>query len=170
MDDEFVDIVDETGKVLAVASKHQAHIDGALHAVVIGALRDANGNRVMVRQAADRQDAGQFVNPVGGHVKAGESLEDALKREVAEEIGWTHFNFTKIGAAVFNRNVIGRQENHFFYVYHITSDEPIQLGNEATEVRAFSPEDHNTLIKKQPHLFGDAHHFVLGAFPEYFAD
>lgn len=170
MKGERVDIIDESGTLIGVTFKDAAHRDGLLHAVVIGAVRDSVGNRVLVRQASDRQDAGQFVNPVGGHVQAGESLDDALRREVAEEIGWTNFNLTRIGAAVFSRTVLGRHENHLFNVYDIHSDEPMKLSDEAVEIKTFAPDEHRLLIKENPSLFGDAHHFVLNAFPKYFLD
>ena len=43
-----------------------------------------------------RDPGGQDVMP-GGRLEAGESLEDALRREVAEETGWTISRLRRIG-------------------------------------------------------------------------
>lgn len=69
---EQVDVIDESGKVLKQALKTEAHTHGWLHKTVIGYLKYGN-EWALVRQASDRQDAGQLVAPVGGHVQAGES-------------------------------------------------------------------------------------------------
>ena len=68
-----------------------------------------DGNRYVVRQNTHKQDSGQYVNPVDGHMRANETLEDALRREVEEEIGWTDFAFAQIGSVVYDR-----EEPHLF--------------------------------------------------------
>src|SRR5689334_6410728 len=72
VDEEIVDIVNEDGTVLRQAAKTEAHKHGWLHKTVIGYLKYGD-DWALVCQAADRQDAGQLVAPVGGHVQAGES-------------------------------------------------------------------------------------------------
>jgi 8-oxo-dGTP pyrophosphatase MutT (NUDIX family) len=86
MDEELVDVVDESGNVLRQELKTEAHKHGWLHKTAIGYLKYGE-DWALVRQAADRQDAGQLVAPVGGHIKAGESDVDGLLRECEEEIG-----------------------------------------------------------------------------------
>jgi len=95
--EEQVDIVDEECNVLYSTSKADAHAKGFLHRTVIAEIRDSIGNWILVKQAADRQDAGQYVSPVGGHVQAGETEEEALKREALEEVGFTDFEYELIG-------------------------------------------------------------------------
>ena len=85
-DEEAVDIVDENCKVLFSVPKSEAHEKGLLHRTVIAEIKDNQGRWLLVRQASHKQDAGQFVSPVGGHVKSGETAEEALKREVLEEV------------------------------------------------------------------------------------
>lgn len=167
--DELVDIVTPDGHSLRTTTKTQAHQNGLLHHVVIGVVRDAQGNRVVVRQNAHKQDAGQYVNPVGGHVSAAETIEDALRREVEEEIGWRNVTVSPIGAAIFRRTIIGRDENHFFNVFLIESDEPIVLNDESTEVRHMPVAEYSQLLAEHPELFGDAHHFVEKTFADFFA-
>lgn len=92
MDDEVVDIIDEQMQVVQQALKVEAHKNGSLHKTVIGYLRYGD-DWTLVRQAADRQDAGQLVAPVGGHVQASESDIDALLRESEEEIGTRNITY-----------------------------------------------------------------------------
>ena len=119
--DEMVDVVDENNKVLYSVSKAKAHQEGLLHRTVIAEVRDSKGNFILVKQAPDRQDPGQYVSPVGGHVRAGESEIEALNREATEEIGlgMSDFKYKLIGKFIFNRQVLKRQENHYFIVYEI---------------------------------------------------
>lgn len=166
---EIVDIVTPVGTPLKSMSKEQAHAEGLLHPCVIGVVRTRDGHRTVVRQNAHKQDAGQYVNPVGGHVKAGEPLEDALRREVLEEIGWKNFECNLIGSVVYDREILGRRENHLFHVYEITSEEPIIINEESVEVCYLPAAQYTKLISEQPDLFGPPHHFVDRAFPEYFA-
>jgi isopentenyl-diphosphate delta-isomerase len=163
--DERVDIVDEDENVLGQILKVKAHKTGELHRCVIGEIRDAEGNYVLVEQAADRQDAGQFVAPVGGHVRADETNEAALKREAMEEVGLADFPYSYVGKGVYNRYVLGRQENHLFIVYVITVDPKlIKLGPEAVSWRVFTEDELRQHLVQNPELFGDAHHELLRQF------
>lgn len=86
-EDELVDIVDENENKIGVATKREAHAQGLLHKTVISEVVDSSGRWLLVKQASHKQDAGQYVSPVGGHVASGETNEQALRREVSEEIG-----------------------------------------------------------------------------------
>jgi len=101
---------------------------------------------VLVKQSSSRQDAGQYVSPIGGHVKAGEAIENALKREAF---------------------VLNRQENHFFVQFEISSDEDLKLNHESVEYRKFTSDQLNRELKQNPKLFGDSFHFVAKtSYPE----
>lgn len=167
MDKELVDIVDEAGNVLRQELKTEAHKHGWLHKTVIGFLKYGD-DWALVRQAADRQDAGQLVAPVGGHVKAGETERDGLLRESEEEIGTRNITITHIGNARFHRQVIGRDENHMFIVYEIRTNDLINLGAEAVAIERFTPATFKEALVKKPQNFGDATYFSLEKFyPEY---
>lgn len=167
MADELVDIVDEDGMVLHQLLKTQAHVDGLLHKTVIGCLRDGD-TWYLVKQSAGRQDAGQLVNPVGGHVKAGESDLDALLRECEEEIGTRNVAYTEIGRSRFHRTVIGRNENHLFIVYEISTKDPITLNHESESIHGFTAKELKKALLTKPHHFGDAYYFVLEKFYPHF--
>jgi 8-oxo-dGTP pyrophosphatase MutT (NUDIX family) len=168
MVDELVDIVNEQDEVLENILKSEAHQKGLLHRCVIGGVKTSDGRIMLVKQTADRQDPGQHVSPVGGHVKSGESLDEALLRETLEELGLEKFGYKLIGKKAFNREVIGRKENHLFCVYEITTDEIPNLGDEAESFVYYTKDELKRLLKEQPTHFGDAYHFVAREFyPEY---
>ena len=167
MPDEIVDIIDHRGRVLHQKPKKAAHAQGLLHATVIGYMRSGT-DWILVRQSADRQDAGQLVAPVGGHVKAGETELDALLRESEEEIGTRNITHTFVGKARFHRQVIGRDENHLFVVYEIATDDEIVLGDEADSWERFTEAEFRRALQKAPDNFGEACYFVLETFyPDY---
>ena len=162
--DEIVDIVNEVDEVLYQVPKKEAHEKGLLHRTTISEIIDSQGRRVMVRQSSDRQDAGQYVSPVGGHVRAGETEDDALKREAMEECGLADFKFKFIGKRVFNRDVLGRHENHYFVLYEIYSDKEIVINEESESYKLFTEQEIKDALKNTPEVFGAAFHFVVKMF------
>ncbi len=166
---ELLDIVNEDNEVLHQATRGEAHERGLLHRCVLAQLVNSQGEWTLVRQAADRQDAGQWVSPMGGHVNAGESMEDALRREVLEELGIADFTHRFVGKVLYRRTVLGRDENHYFIFYEIYSDAEPVLNEESVEYKKFAKEDLKERIKTHPHEFGDAFFFGARAFyPELF--
>lgn len=167
MDNEQVDILDEYGNVLRQALKTEAHQHGWLHKTVIGYLKFGE-DWSLVRQAADRQDAGQLVAPVGGHVQAGEAELDALLRESEEEIGTRDITYRHIGDKIFHRQVIGRDENHWFTVYEIETTQPVHLNEESVSIERFTTAELREALANHPENFGDAYYFVLETFYPHF--
>ncbi len=159
--DEQIDIINSQNEVISVLGKSVAHRDGLLHRIVIGELVNSKGEYCFVRQASDRQDAGQFVSPIGGHVGAGESAAAALVREYQEECGFTPDNFEFVGQSIYNREVIGRKENHLFLVYQINTDRDPILNHESVEFKWFTVGEIQQILKSNPQTFGAAWHHVF---------
>jgi isopentenyl-diphosphate delta-isomerase len=162
--DEMVDVVDEEDRVLRSVMKREAHEKGLLHRTVISEIKDAQGRWVMVKQASDKQDAGQYVSPVGGHVTAGETEDEGLKREAMEECGLRDFKFKLIGKKIYNRTILNRQENHYFILYEIYSDIKIMLNEESVDYELFTEEELKDVLKNTPEIFGAAFHFIVRTF------
>lgn len=167
--DEQLDIINYDNQVIGQIGKSVAHRDGLLHRIVIAQLINSKGEYCFVCQASDRQDAGQFVSPVGGHVQAGESLDHALVRETKEELGFTPIDFRLVGQTIYNREVIGRKENHYFFVYEILSDQMPALNHESVSYRWMSVSEIQSTLKSNPTLFGAAwHHVFKNIFPKIY--
>ncbi len=165
---ETVEIVDEDFHVLYKVSKKEAHDKGLLHKCVIAEVINKKGKMMLIKPYSHKQDAGQYVSPVGGHVSAGETNEEALKREVKEEIGISSFTCEMKGKAIFNRFILGRQENHYFVLYEIFTDEKPKLGDEAESYKWFTKKELINELKKNKKVFGDAFLFVVKKFyPEF---
>jgi isopentenyl-diphosphate Delta-isomerase len=161
---EIIPIVTNRGRIVGSIDKHEAHVKGVLHPVIIAELIDSQGNFTLVKQASDRQDPGLFVSPVGGHIRYGESEVEALIREAQEEIGILPIKYKRIGQAVYNRKVLDRQENHLFIVYEIYSNDEPTLNHEADEYKIFTKLEIDTLTQLKSPLFGNAFYFVWELF------
>ncbi|MBI5127642.1 NUDIX hydrolase [Candidatus Roizmanbacteria bacterium] len=161
---EQVDVVDENLKVLYSVPKEEAHDKGLLHATVIAEVINSKGEWLLVKQARHKQDAGQFVSPVGGHVSSGENLEKALKREAAEEVGLKVSKFRLVGKKIYKRKWPRGIENHYFIVYEIYSDEEPKLNDESVEFKRFKVSEIKEKLKSNQQYFGQAFHFVVKNF------
>jgi len=150
MKEEMVDIVDKNLNIIKTVTKKEAHEKGLLHCTVIGELVNSKRKYLFVRQAKHKQDPGQFVSPMGGHVLSGEPLEAAFKREMKEELGMKDYAFEFIGKFIYNRHVKEHIENHYFIVYLIHSDEEVILNEESVQYMWINLEDFKNDLKKNP--------------------
>ena len=92
---EELPVVDNTGLVIARATRKHCHTspDKPLHPVVHMHIIDHFSNVLLQKRAADKDlFPGLWDTAVGGHVTYGESLEEALFREAAEELSFKDFN------------------------------------------------------------------------------
>jgi isopentenyldiphosphate isomerase len=168
--DEQLDIINEHNEVIGTIGKSVAHKNGSLHRIVIGELINKKGEWCFVKQAGDRQDPDQYVSPIGGHVGAGESVKDAMIRECQEEVGFSPTDLEFVGQTIYNRQVIGRKENHLFLIYKIKCDQAITLNHESVGYKWFTKDEIKKSLKNNPKLFGDAwHHVFKNIFPEIYS-
>lgn len=91
--DEYFPLVDEQGAVIGKATRKECHNRTfLLHPVVHLHLFNAKGELFLQKRSLRKDiQPGKWDTAVGGHVDYGESPEEALQREVREEIGITDF-------------------------------------------------------------------------------
>ena len=102
--------------------------------VAVGAICRQHGKIIMLRRAIDPA-YGKWVFP-GGYVDRGESLEDAARREVREEIGVA----VRLTRLINVYSYTGRPVVVVVYEAEVVGGE-IHGGEEALEVRCFEPGD-----------------------------
>lgn len=162
--DELVDIIDEKGKFIKTISKFEAHTEGLLHACVIGQVINSKGEYLLIKHPSHKQDPGQYICPMGGHITSGESEAESVRRELKEEIGIINYTSEYVGRGIFNRVVLGRKENHMFILYKIFSDDTPTTSDEVEGFIYLTESELKREIKEHPENFGFAYHFVVKQF------
>ena len=116
-------IVDEEGHVLGSATRGECHSGSKLlHPVVHLHVFNSKG-KVYLQRRPDWKDIqpGKWDTSVGGHIDYGEEPEQALVREVREELGSTEFTPVRVGKYVFE----SKREKELVYVHRTTYDGPV---------------------------------------------
>jgi isopentenyldiphosphate isomerase len=146
--EEIFPIVDDEGNTIGEAPRSVCH-DGKsmlLHPVVHLHLFNSS-NEMFLQKRSKNKDVqpGKWDTSVGGHVAPGELVENALKREVEEEIGITVFIPTFIGKYIW-KSSIERELVHVFTT--ISDDKPVIDPDEIDEGRYWTMNEINGSIGK----------------------
>jgi len=89
MDEELIEVVTEKGEVIKVVPRSEIHGDPSLlHKVVHVLVFNSKEDLLLQKRSMSKDVApGKWDTSVGGHVNAGETLEEAVMREMEEELG-----------------------------------------------------------------------------------
>jgi mutator protein MutT len=117
-------IVDEEGRVIGAATRGECHNGSRLlHPVVHLHVFNSQGEVYLQKRPTWKDiQPGKWDTSVGGHLDYGETPEQALVREVREELGITDFEPERVGQYVFD----SRRERELVYVNRTTYDGPIR--------------------------------------------
>jgi isopentenyldiphosphate isomerase len=87
--EEFLDVVSEGGKTVRSLPRSEIHGNPSfIHKVVHVLVFNSRGELLLQKRSMNKTVApGKWDTSVGGHVNAGETLEEALHREMEEELG-----------------------------------------------------------------------------------
>ena len=116
-------IVDEEGCVVGSATRGECHNGSRLlHPVVHLHVFNTAGD-IYLQKRPEWKDIqpGKWDTAVGGHMDYGETPEEALRREVREELGITDFTPEFIGKYVFD----SKRERELVYVHRTVYDGPV---------------------------------------------
>ena len=148
--EEWVPLVDEQGKVMGQAPRSQVHNGSKLlHPVVHLHVISEKGELLLQKRPKNKQiQPGKWDTAVGGHISAGETLEQALQKEAAEEIGLKQFS------AKLELRYKWESEVETELVYMFTSNDTQNIGiqsEEVDELRFWSVAEIENKI--QDHIF-----------------
>ncbi|WP_321425940.1 NUDIX domain-containing protein [uncultured Bacteroides sp.] len=116
--EEMFPLVDEQGNITGAASRGECHNGSKLlHPVVHLHVFNEKGELFLQKRPAWKDiQPDKWDTAVGGHVDLGENAEQALKREVREELGITEYDPQFITNYVFESKV----EKELVFVYKTT--------------------------------------------------
>lgn len=116
---EFFPIVTEGGEVIGRESRAYCHSGSfVLHPVVHLHVLNSAGALYLQKRAENKDvQPGKWDTSVGGHVDYGETVEQALLREVREELGIVNFEPVFMLRYKFTSDVECELVNSFYTVY-----------------------------------------------------
>ena len=121
---ELFPIVDENGQVIGSATRGECHSGSKLlHPVVHLHVFNSKGD-IFLQKRPEWKDIqpGKWDTAVGGHIDYSETPEEALLREVQEELGITDFRSEFVDRYVFE----SQRERELVYVYRTIYDGEIR--------------------------------------------
>ena len=147
--EEWFPVVDEEGKVLGKAPRSVCH-DGRsklLHPVVHLHLFNREGKLFLQKRSIKKDiQPGKWDTSVGGHIAPGETVEEALFREVREEIGLKIFQPQFIKKYVWESSV----EKELVFSFIAVSDSlPVIDRNEIDDGKYWTIEEVGRSIGKE---------------------
>ena len=121
---EIFPIVDEDAKVVGSATRGECHSGSLLLHPVVHLHVFNSAGAVYLQKRPEWKDIqpGKWDTAVGGHIDYGETPEQALSREVREELGITDFTPVFVDKYVFE----SKRERELVYVNRTTYDGPIR--------------------------------------------
>ncbi|MCB9809515.1 NUDIX domain-containing protein [Candidatus Peribacteria bacterium] len=146
MADELLDVVDEQGTVIGTAMKSECHRNPALiHPVVHCWVFNSAGQVLLQQCSLQKQLApGMWDVSGGGHVGSGEHPDDAILRELEEELGVTGVRPIWVTKQLFRYPT----QTELTYVYFLLLDRPAEsFSLEEDEVSAVRWYDIQTLVE-----------------------
>lgn len=91
--EEFLEVITEEGKTIKTLPRSEIHGNPShIHKVVHVLVFNMNGELLLQKRSMNKDVApGKWDTSVGGHVSAGETLFEAIQREMEEELGLTAY-------------------------------------------------------------------------------
>ncbi len=140
MEEELIEVVTEKGEVIKIVPRSEIHGDPTLlHKVVHVLVFNSKDELLLQKRSMSKRVApGKWDTSVGGHVNAGETLEEAVMREMEEELG-IHEGIPEYLYSYIHSNPV---ETELVYTYKSVYDGEIRIQeDEIDDVRPWSMDE-----------------------------
>lgn len=147
--DELVAVFDAAGAPVGAAPRSRVYAEGLWHASAGVLIRSLDGERVYLHRRTTTKAVYPGMHDViaGGVVDPGESIEDAARREVHEELGVAVGELTELGRAVWNGTSGTARVRCHLVAYVAFSDGPfVHQPSEIAAGRWITPAELDALL------------------------
>ena len=153
---EWFPLVNEEGETIGKATRKECHSGSKLlHPVIHLHIFNKDGDLYLQKRSMNKDiQPGKWDTAVGGHIDYGESVEEALRREVREELGITDFTPVFIKRYIFESSIEKELVNSFRTTYDgpITPD-PEVSGRSRRSKRIWGKAYSRLISRKNSPLF-----------------
>ncbi|MFC1511960.1 NUDIX domain-containing protein [Candidatus Latescibacterota bacterium] len=142
---ERFSVLDESGTVIGCASRDECHSGTFLLHGVVHLLAFNDSGELLLQKRSTTKDIqpGKWDTSVGGHINEGETVAEALAREMAEELGITGVSCQKLYTYIHESDI----EREFVTTFRCVWNEPVVFPHEEIdEVGWFSFERIASLV------------------------
>ena len=137
--EEMLPIVDEEGRIIDAATRGECHSGSKLlHPVVHLHVFNSRGELYLQKRPLWKDiQPGKWDTAVGGHVDLGENVEQAMRREVKEELGIAPDGIQRLTQYVFESD----RERELIFVHKVVYDGQISPSDELDGGRFWTAEE-----------------------------
>lgn len=140
MQEELLEVVTEKGEIIKTLPRSEIHGNPSLMHRVAHVLVFNNDGELLLQKRSMSKDVapGKWDTSVGGHVNSGETLEEAVRREMEEELGITERHLEFLYTYIHSNDY----ESELVYTYSCTFNGKIIFQeDEIDEVRPWSMDE-----------------------------
>ena len=140
---EELNVVDEKNKIVDTKTRSEIHKNKLSHRSVMFLVKNEENDILVTKRSHDKEFfPGYWSLVLGGHVKAGDTYELSLKREMKEEIGIIGY-YNELGS--FKKDI--DEETEFVMLYEvIVKEDEVELFKKEFEEGEFWNE--NKIMKE----------------------
>lgn len=141
IEDEYVAVIDEDGKILQKASRNEVHKGTHLMHPVVHLHVLKRDRSVLLQKRPENKEIqpGKWDTAVGGHVSFGESIEAALQRETLEEIGLKDFKVIPVQQYTWKTDI--ETERVFMFACFVNDNQRFKTTDEVSDLRWWSRKE-----------------------------
>jgi 16S rRNA (adenine1518-N6/adenine1519-N6)-dimethyltransferase len=153
---EYIDIVDKCNKVIRSGERGCVHNEKLFHRAVHIFIFNSKGELFVQKRSENKKEhPWKYDSSAAGHLDAGESYDDAAKRELKEELG-----ISVPLKKIMEIDACRETGNEFVRVYTAITDDEININRDEIEEGHFwKSEDIKDKIKNREDAFTPA--FIL---------
>jgi 16S rRNA (adenine1518-N6/adenine1519-N6)-dimethyltransferase len=163
--EDLFDVVDENDVAVECLPRDEVHAKGLLHRACHVWITDCEGRVLLQRRSMNKDTFPNcWTSSVSGHVDAGETYEQTVLREIAEEVGLAEIKLEQLKLIAY-QPACQETEQEFVKLYHLESEGPFRFpADEISELVWKTPSEITRMMQESPATFAPSLVFLWGKY------